>query len=194
MKLIFSVHDEPPVCSVYRQRASGGESRWTGNTCRAWFVEAVDRGRNAELVGSMPSQQAGPAKVHVVASMQSVLGCDCPAVSRAWTSLVEMENAGGGVSTMELCRDGGGDADASGQPCLRWLPSSKLDGGPPQRCCDCADARALCSNFFRVNVPVRAWPMNACGCRVRGVWENLWQLVALVTMSCPRCSSPVTGP
>ena len=129
--------------------------------------------------------------MHVVASMQSVLGCDCPAVSRAWTSLVEMENAGGDVSTMELCRDGGGDADASGQPCLRWLPSSKLDGGPPQRCCDCADACAPSPNFSRVNAPARIWVAAVCPGRGRDVESDVAQAVALVTMSWIRSSAPV---
>lgn len=105
-----------------------------------------------------------------------------------------MENAGGGVLRMESCRDGGGGVDVSGKPCLRWLPSSKLDSGPPQRCCDCGDARALYSNFPRENVLARAWPMIGCACLVRDVWRSLWQLVALVTMFGLRCSSPVTVP
>jgi hypothetical protein len=105
-----------------------------------------------------------------------------------------MENGDGGVWTMELCRDGGGGADASGQPCLRWLPSSKLDGGPPQRCCDCADVRALYSSFSRVNALVCVWRMVEYGCRVRDAWRNLWQLVAPVTMFGLLYSSPVTAP
>jgi hypothetical protein len=106
-----------------------------------------------------------------------------------------MENRRGGVLTMESCRDGGdGGVDASGKPCLRWPPSSKLDSDPPQRCCDCADARALYSNFSRENVLARVWPMIGCAYLVRDVRRNLWQLVALVTMFWLRCSSPVTVP
>jgi hypothetical protein len=132
--------------------------------------------------------------VHVVSLMPSVLGYGSPVVLRVLMSLSEMENGGGGVLTMESCRGGGGDVDASGQPCLRWLPSSKLDNDPPQRCCDCADARAPYSNSSRVNVLVRAWSRIACGCRVRDVWRNLWQLVAPVTIFWVPCSSPVTVP
>jgi hypothetical protein len=128
--------------------------------------------------------------------MPSVLGYGSPVVLRVLMSLSEMENEGGGVLTMESCRGGGGggDVDASGQPCLRWLPSSKLDNGPLQRCCDCAYARALYSNSSRVNVLARAWSMIACGCRVRDVWRNLWQLVAPVTIFWVPCFSPVIVP
>jgi hypothetical protein len=55
VKLISSVHDAPLVYSEYRQKASGGESRWVECMYRVWFFEVVDRGRGVELVGNMPS-------------------------------------------------------------------------------------------------------------------------------------------
>jgi hypothetical protein len=159
---------------------------------RGWFFEAVVRGRSAQGVGSMPSWEVGRANVHVVMLMRCVQGYGSLDVLRVSPSLSEMENGGGGVLTMESCRDGGGGVDASGKPCLRWLPSSKLDSDPPQRCCGCVDARGLYSSFSGENVLARVSLMTGCGCLERDAWRNLWQLVALVTMFWLRCSSPVT--